>query len=323
MIRSRTSLTLTLFATMTTVAIAADMPPGAIVKQGTAVLTMGDLDAFAARIPPDQRGGYFDNAKRLDSTLRQLLVERQIANDARKIGLDKDPVVQGEILLSTESTLSAARVAKLKENIVVPNLDELAQERYLTNRESFNIPETLDVQHILISFTKHTDQEALALANKVHAEAVANPDKFLSLVGQYSEDPSAAENRGVMREAGDSKKYVAEFAKAANELKTPEQISPVVKTKFGYHVLMLVRRAPAGKRSFADIKGDLVKELRADYINQQVLNYMQGMQNNEVESNAELVNSLRTRFGTSSPNSASQQPATAPGESKAAPSSNP
>ena len=323
MIRARTSLTLALLATMTTLAIAADLPTGAIVRQGTAVLTMQDMDAFAARIPPDQRAGYFDNAKRLETTLRQLLVERQIANDARAIGLDKEPVVQSQILLSTESTLSAARVAKIKESVVVPDLTDLASERYQANRESFNVPETLDVQHILISFNKHTNEEALALANKVHAEAVANPEKFLSLVTRYSEDPSAAENRGLMRQAGDSSKYVAEFAKAANELKTPEQISPVVKTKFGYHVLMLIKRAPASKRTFAEVKDGLIQELRADYVNQQVLNYMQGMQNNEVESNAELVNSLRTRFGDVPTDIAAQQPSAASTETQAAPTNKP
>ncbi len=319
MIRARASLTLTLFTAMTTLAIAADLPPGAIVRQGTAVLTMDDLDAFAARIPPDQRAGYFDNAKRLDSTLRQLLVERQVANDARAIGLDKDPTVQRQILLSTESTLSSARLAKLKEGMTIPDLGDLAKERYQANRDSFNIPATLDVQHILISFNKHTDEEARALADKVHAEAVADPDKFVSLVARYSEDPSAAENRGLMREAGDSSKYVSEFAKAAAALTTPLQISPVIKTKFGYHVLMLVRKAPAGKRTFADVKDDLVAELKTDYIKQQVLNYMQTMQNNEVESNAELVNSLRSRFGRAEPETVKDPTSEAPADAKAPP----
>lgn len=317
MIRVHACLTLMLLAATPTLAFSADLPPGALVKQGTAILTLDDIDAFAAQIPPEQRAGYFDNAKRLESTLRQLLVERQIANDARAIGLDKDATVQRQILLATESTLSAARVAKLKASIKLPDLEELAKERYQADRDSFNLPAVLDVQHILISTSKHSDEEARTLAEKVRAEAVADPDNFNALVARYSEDPSAAQNRGLMRAAGDSSKYVAEFANAANQLKTPGEISPVVKTKFGYHVLVLAAKAPARERSFAEVKGQLIAQLQDEYVKQQVLNYMQVMQNNEVESNAELVNSLRSRYGKADQEHDDHQPAAQPAEAAA------
>lgn len=320
MIRASTSLlTITWFAAMTTLAIAAELPPGAIVRQGTAVLTMEDIDAFAARIPPEQRAGYFDNAKRLDSTLRQLLVERQIANDARAIGLAKDPKVQRQVLLATEATLSNARISNLKETVEIPDFSDLASERYQADRASFNVSAVLDVLHILVSSGKRTDAEARALAEKVRTEAVADPEKFAALVTKYSEDPSAAENRGLMRAAGDSKQYVSEFAAAANELKTPKQISPVVKTKFGYHVLMLIRKEPARERNFAEVKEGLMQELRADHVNQKILSYMQTMQNKELESNAELVNSLRSRFGRATSDSGAEQPSSAPADADAVP----
>lgn len=318
MTRASACLTFTLFAAATTLAVAADLPPGVIVRQGTAAITIEDIDAFAARMPPDQRPGYFDNAKRLESTLRQLLVERQVANDARAIGLDKESLVQREILLSTESTLSTARVAKLKEDITIPDLTELARERYQANRDTFNLPAVLDVQHILISTSKHSDEEAHAIADKVRAEAAADVDKFGALVTQYSDDPSAVDNRGVMRGAGDKTKYVPEFADAASQLSTPGQVSPVIKTKFGYHVLMLIKKEPARERGFDEVKDDLIKELSDEYVKQQVVDYMQKMQNNQLDSNAELVNSLRTRYGSAEPDHDATQPSATPEAAKAA-----
>ena len=303
-------------------ASAADLPPDALVRQGTATLTVEDIDAFAARIPKEQRGGYFDNAKRLESTLRQMLVERQIANDARAMGLDKDSNVQRQMLLADEGVLSKARVEKLKENIKIPDLSDLARERYQANRASFNIPAALDVKHILIMTEKHTDQEAHALADKVHAEAVADPDKFDSLITRYSEDPSAADNGGLMRQAGDKSQYVPEFAEAASQLTQTGQISPVVKTKFGYHILYLIKRAPGRTRSYDEVKDGLLAELQAENVKQQILKYYEHMQNNEVESNAELVNSLRTRYGSANTQSGAEQPADAPVEPEAAPTTN-
>ena len=55
---------------------------------------------------------------------------------------------------------------------------------------------------------------------------------------------------------------------------------------------------------------------------QQILKYYEHMQNNEVESNAELVNSLRTRYGSANTQSGAEQPADAPVEPEAAPTTN-
>lgn len=323
MFRATACLTLTVFAATSALAIGADLPPGALVRQGSAVLTVDDIDAFAARIPLDQRAGYFDNSKRLESTLRQLLVERQVANDARAMSLDKDPDVQRQILIATENALATARVAKIRETAQasIPDMGELAQERYQANRDNFNVHEVLDVVHILISTSRHSDEEARALAEKVRAEAIADPQKFAELVTKYSEDPSAKDNVGLMRQAGDSTKYVPEFAQAANALTTPEEVSAVVKTKFGYHVLMLVKKEPARNRTFAEIKDDLLKELGDEYVTQQIHQYMQAMQNHEVESNAELVNSLRTRYGQAVLTGADEQATSQAGHAEAEPAS--
>ena len=93
----------------------------------------------------------------------------------------------------------------------------------------------------------------------------------------------------------------------------------MIKTKFGYHVLMLIKKEPSRERSFDEVKDDLMKELSDEYVKQQVVNYMQKMQNNELDSNAELVNSLRTRYGSAEPGHDAKQPSATPEAAKAAP----
>ncbi|MFZ2237673.1 MAG: peptidylprolyl isomerase [Dokdonella sp.] len=296
--RSASRLAAVFLAMSASAAIGADLPPDVIVRQGTATLTYADIDAFAARMPAEQRAGYFDNAKRLDSTLRQMLTERQIADEARAIGLDKDPAVERQIKLAVDGALTTVRLAKLRESVVIPDMAELARERYLTDKSKFNDPAVLDVKHILISSERHTDQEARELAEKVRADAVADANAFEALVSKYSEDGSAAANGGLMRQAGDNKQYVPEFAAAANKLTKVGEVSPVTKTKFGYHVLMLIKRAPARVRSFDEVKEQLISELQTDYRQQELVKYLQNVKGNELDSNPELVNSLRSRYGS-------------------------
>jgi parvulin-like peptidyl-prolyl isomerase len=54
---------------------------------------------------------------------------------------------------------------------------------------------------------------------------------------------------------------VAEFERAALELSKPGEISPVVHTKFGYHVIALVSREESRQRSFEQVKEPLSKQL--------------------------------------------------------------
>ncbi len=298
MIRSTVCLAAFFLTLSAPIAIGAELPADVIVRQGTATLTYADIDAFAARIPVEQRAGYFDNAKRLDSTLRQMLAERQVADEARSIGLDQDPAVQRQIRLAVDGVLTTVRMAKLRESIVVPDMADLAKERYLADKSKFNDPAVLDVKHILIATDRHSDKEARELADKVRMEAIADANSIDALVTKYSEDGSATANGGLMRQAGDKEKYVPEFADAANKLTKVGEVSPVTKTKFGYHVLMMIKRAPSRQRSFDEVKEQLIAELQTDYRQQELVKYLQGVKNNEVESNPELVNSLRSRYGS-------------------------
>lgn len=276
---------------------ASDLPAGVLVRQGGAALSLEDIDAFAARIPPDQRAGYFDSAKRLESTLRTILLDRQLANDARESGLDKDPKVQQQVRLAIDGALSNARLEEYRSKIVIPDMTDLARERYIANKQDYLLKGILDVKHILVSTDSRNDEEAKSLIEEARAKAVADPDKFTALVEEYSDDPSKVQNQGFMRDAGNKATYVGDFADAANALTTPGEISPVIKTRFGYHILILVSRTSDRQRSFDEVKDQMLAEMGDNYFKEQMKLFVSDIQNRPIESNAEIVNSLRTRYG--------------------------
>ncbi len=54
----------------------------------------------------------------------------------------------------------------------------------------------------------------------------------------------------------------AEFEKAAYALAKAGDISPVVKTEFGYHIIKLTEVQPGSTKAFADVKEQILATVR-------------------------------------------------------------
>ncbi|MDR2012549.1 MAG: peptidylprolyl isomerase [Rhodanobacter sp.] len=286
---------------MSSLSIAADTSSGTpstiVAKQGGAIVTLEDIDAFAQRIPEGQRAGFFDSPSRIEALITNLLTQKQMAAEARGSGLDKDPLVQKQIEIADEEVLSKVRMQHFRTDMKLPDFDQLAQERYTANKSQYIEPSKLIVQHILIDTKSRSEEEAKALADVVEKEAKAHPDQFDALVEKYSDDPSKSSNHGKIENAGDDKKYMAAFVAASKALKKVGDISPPAQTSYGFHIIKLIERIPEHQRTFAQAKADIVKQVREDYIQKQVQTYTDTMKNLPLDANADLVASLRTRYG--------------------------
>jgi peptidyl-prolyl cis-trans isomerase C len=54
---------------------------------------------------------------------------------------------------------------------------------------------------------------------------------------------------------------VPPFSKAAFALKKPGQISPIVQTQYGFHIIQLIARKPAQVKTFEEVKPQLQQML--------------------------------------------------------------
>lgn len=284
----------------TSAASDAGMPSTVVARQGNAIVTLADIDAFAARIPEKERPGFFDNPTRLQNLILQLLSQKQLAEEARKQNLDKTPAVRGQIDMATDEVLSRARMEKLKADIKLPDFETRAHEEYIGHKDVYVVPGDLTVQHVLISTKTRDDKDAKALAETVEKEAKAHPDQFDALVEKYSDDESKATNKGVMKDVSKAA-YVASFVEASKALKKPGEISPPVRTKFGYHVIKLVSRTPDKQETFAEAHDRIVARLKADYVNKTVQKHVDEIRNQHIDANEAMVASLRTRYGSATP----------------------
>lgn len=142
-----------------------------------------------------------------------------------------------------------------------------AKDYYNKNSAQFQVPEQVRASHILIkpdtSDPNIAPNDAKAAA-KAKAEELLEKAKqrgadFAKLAKDNSSCPSSAKGgdlnffkRGQM---------VPEFDKVAFELE-PGQISDVVETQFGYHIIKVTDKKEASTKSFEEVKKDLILMLK-------------------------------------------------------------
>jgi peptidyl-prolyl cis-trans isomerase C len=138
-----------------------------------------------------------------------------------------------------------------------------AKTFYDENPDRFQKPEQIKASHILFMVAEGaTDADRKAKreeAEKVLAELKQGAD-FAELAREHSDCPSSSEGgdlgtfgRGTM---------VAPFEEAAFAL-SPGQISDIVETRFGYHIIKVEDKTPAGTVPFEEAKDDILQYLTA------------------------------------------------------------
>jgi parvulin-like peptidyl-prolyl isomerase len=146
------------------------------------------------------------------------------------------------------------------KNVKVTEAD--VQKYYNDNPQQFVQPgdpaESIRASHILIMVKDDAPDKdkkaALAKINAILAELKQNPNNFEALAKTNSQCGSAA-NGGSLGAFGKGQ-MVPEFEKAAFALK-PGEISGVVKTQFGYHIIRRDAAVKEHKLPFAQVKDQL------------------------------------------------------------------
>jgi peptidyl-prolyl cis-trans isomerase C len=88
------------------------------------------------------------------------------------------------------------------------------------------------------------------------------------LAREFSEDPRTKGRGGHIGWFG-AKQMDPAFATAAFALKSVGDVSPLVLSRFGYHLIRLDGRRPQRQKSFDEVKDQLIADMREAYINEQ------------------------------------------------------
>jgi peptidyl-prolyl cis-trans isomerase D len=147
-------------------------------------------------------------------------------------------------------------VDAMRAKVTVPPAD--IEREYNNNLEQYTTPEQVRASHILVKTEGKDDAAAKAKAEDLLKQARAGAD-FAELARKNSEDEASAKNGGDLDYFGKGR-MVPEFDAAVFAM-TPGQISDLVKTQYGYHIIKLVDKKPATTRSLAEVRQQLNDQL--------------------------------------------------------------
>lgn len=267
-----------------------------IAKQGKSEVWAIDVDAHLESMPEKDRAAFIDSPKRIQQLLSHLLLRRNLAIEARELGLDQDPVVQRELMQAAEVVLMRHRLDHIRENTEVPDLEQLAKEKFLSNRSAYQTKEQVTVAHVLLDTSKRSEAEAIAQLNQWKADIEAGKVTMEALAKANSDDPGVSGNNGVY-ENYDPNTFVPEFADAVRQLANAGDISGPVKTEFGYHLIQLRGRTPSRPYEWEEIKDQLVAIERDGFLRKKQSEHVEKLKSLPVEASEESVAPLRERYG--------------------------
>lgn len=145
-----------------------------------------------------------------------------------------------------------------------PVSDAELQQVYNANKDAFRLQERVRVRHILFKTTGKPATEEPKL--KAQAEDVLKQLKaggdFAALAKKFSEDPSSANNEKGAGELPDwitRGQTVGAFENVAFTLK-PNELSGVVKTEYGYHIIQPLAHEQARMRPYEEVKTELASQ---------------------------------------------------------------
>jgi peptidyl-prolyl cis-trans isomerase C len=178
---------------------------------------------------------------------------------------------------------------EVKDKITVA--DDAIKKFYDEHPSDFNIPEQVHASHILIGTLDPVTQQPLPpdkkkekenLIREIRARAEKGED-FAKLAKEYSQDPGSKDKGGEYTFARG--RMVPEFEAAAFSLRT-NQISDVVETQYGYHIIKLLEKLPASKMQFAEASPKIKGFLEEQEFEKQLPDYFKKL---ETENDVKLL----------------------------------
>lgn len=142
--------------------------------------------------------------------------------------------------------------------------DADAQKFYNENIKQFANPEMVKASHILFLVPQGAPDSVVKAKEEAAKGAIARANKgedFSKLAIELSEEPGAKQRGGDLGFFSKNQ-MVPEFATAAFDQKIGSVSEAPVKTKFGFHVIKVVEKKPAGTASFEESKANIIAYLQ-------------------------------------------------------------
>lgn len=171
--------------------------------------------------------------------------------------LQRSSMTAAELRTEVERSLRLERLMEARTEGIADPTDDEVREFYDDNIERFSSPERVRASHVLIAFdegdTEETKRGKRERIEQIHRRILAGED-IAAIARAESDCPSSA--RGGDLDFFARGQMVKPFEDVAFELPVGG-ISPVVETRFGFHVIKVTGKEPAGAMPFEEMRDNI------------------------------------------------------------------
>jgi peptidyl-prolyl cis-trans isomerase C len=243
-------------------------PDQVVLTIGEEKVTAKEFDSYIDGLPEQMRAQARGPLKR--QMAEQIVRVKLLSQDAKKNGLDEDPVVKSRIQFQTENLLAGAAYNDMLKNVKV---DEPAVQKYF--EEHKNEWDEISARHILVKFKgspvpvregkqELSEEQALAKVQEIRKRLLAGED-FAAVAKEESDDVGSGANGG---DLGTFKRgsMVPEFEAVAFDQPVGE-VSEPVKTQFGFHLIKVEKH---DSKTLEDVRSQIEDRIKPDMARQAV-----------------------------------------------------
>ena len=202
-------------------------------------------------------------------------IKKRFPNETEyKNALSKMNLSEDEVKAQIKRGLSIKELIDQQISSKVVITDEESKAYYDKNPQMFKQPEQIKASHILIKVDAKADEAKKAEARKKIEEVqqkLKDGGDFAALAKEHSEGPSSAKggDLGYFRRG----QMVKPFEEAALALK-PNEVSDVVETRFGYHIIKVYDNKPEQTQAYADVKEKIIQRMKQEKIEKEAIQYV-------------------------------------------------
>jgi len=267
-------ITAILISLLTTAMVQANDQTGTdqpmLLGAGDVIVTMQDLQQRLSLLPEAERAKVLAGSNSIKDFLRRIYQNKHMAMAAEQLKLNDDPLVQAQLAVERQRILAEALREHTRKQIEPPDFAALTREYYAVRRDEFRLPEQFKAAHLLKKVQCECERDKQRQAIESLLARLQAGEDFATLAKAESDDVGSAANGGDLGRWLKRQDLVAPFADAVAKLETG-QLSGVVETSFGFHVIKKLDEQPARSPSFEEVRESLEQRLRQNYVQEQLV----------------------------------------------------
>jgi len=226
------------------------------------------LASYLKELNPYLKSRY-NTPEKKEELVTKIVEGELIARKAIKDGALKDKALLSKIKSTIARYYSGTKMkTDIEKNLKVST--ESMKKHFEENKEKYNQPAKIKASHILIKVEGDENKDkARKTAQNVLKEAKAkakDPRSFSKLVNKYSEDKGSKRrggDLGYFARTEEGGKMVKPFSDEAFKLVKVGDISNIVETQFGFHIIKLTGKRDKVVKAFEDVKKSIEQTMKS------------------------------------------------------------